>query len=115
MRTDAPNPIPTLTRRHFFQRAGAGSGWLALQSLLARTGLAGTALNPLAARPPHFPARAKAIIWLFMNGGPSHVDTWDYKPELQNRDGQPLPGFDAKTGFFPDAVGPLLKSPFEWQ
>lgn len=42
------------------------------------------------------------------------MDTWDYKPELQKRDGQPLPGFDAKTGFFPDAVGPLMKSPFDW-
>ena len=104
-----------LTRRHFFQRAGAGFGWLALQSMLARTGFGANALNPLAAKPPHFPARAKSIIWLFMNGGPSHVDTWDYKPELQKRDGQPLPGFDAKTGFFPDAVGPLMKSPFEWQ
>ncbi len=103
------------SRRHFFQRAGAGFGWLALQSMLARTGFGANALNPLAAKTPHFPARAKSIIWLFMNGGPSHVDTWDYKPELQKRDGQPLPGFDAKTGFFPDAVGPLMKSPFEWQ
>jgi len=115
MRTDAPTPFPSLTRRHFFQRAGAGFGWLALQTMLARAGLAGNALNPLAAKPPHFPAKAKSVIWLFMNGGPSHVDTWDYKPELQKRDGQPLPGFDAKTGFFPDAVGPLMKSPFEWR
>ena len=104
-----------LTRRHFFQRAGAGFGWLALQSMLARSGFAASALNPLAAKPPHFRAKAKSVIWLFMNGGPSHVDTWDYKPELQKRDGQPLPGFDAKTGFFPEAVGPLMKSPFEWQ
>ncbi len=104
-----------LNRRHFFQRAGAGFGWLALQSMLARTGFGAGALNPLAAKAPHFPAKAKSVIWLFMNGGPSHVDTWDYKPELQKRDGQPLPGFDAKTGFFPEAVGPLMKSPFEWQ
>ena len=98
-----------------FQRAGAGFGWIALQSLLARTGFAATPLNPLAAKLGHFPAKAKSIIWLFMNGGPSHVDTWDYKPELEKRDGQPMPGFDPKTGFFPDAVGGLMKSPFAFK
>ncbi len=101
------------TRRQLLQRAGAGFGLLALQSLLARTATA-SATNPLAAKAPHFAPKAKSVIWLFMNGGVSHVDTWDYKPELQKRDGQPLPGFDAKTGFFPDAVGPLMKSPFDW-
>ena len=103
-----------LTRRQLFQRAGAGFGWTALQTMLAQQGF-GSALNPLASKQAPLPQRAKSIIWLFMNGGPSHVDTWDYKPELQKRDGQPLPGFDAKTGFFPDAVGPLMKSPFDWK
>jgi hypothetical protein len=98
-----------------FQRAGAGFGWIALQSMLTRAGFADGALNPLAPRAGHFPAKAKSIIWLFMNGGPSHVDTWDYKPELEKRDGQPMPGFDPKTGFFPDAVGGLMKSPFKFQ
>lgn len=101
------------TRRRLLRTAGGGFGLLALQSLLARSGMAASA-NPLAAKSPHFPGKAKSVIWLFMNGGPSHVDTWDYKPELQKRDGQPLPGFDAKTGFFPAQVGPLMKSPFEW-
>ena len=95
-----------------FQRAGAGFGWVALQSMLAQAGFGASAGNPLAPKAGHFPAKAKAIIWLFMNGGPSHVDTWDYKPELEKRDGQPMPGFDPKTGFFPDAVGGLMKSPF---
>jgi hypothetical protein len=104
--------IAAMTRRRLLQRAGAGFGWLALNSLLARTSAASG--NPLAPKAPQFPARAKRVIWLFMNGGPSHVDTWDYKPELAKRDGQPLEGFDAKTGFFPNAVGPLMKSPFEW-
>ena len=102
-----------LARRELFRRAGAGFGMLALNELLAGTGLA-SARNPLAAKTPHFPPRAKSIIWLFMNGGPSHVDTWDYKPELQKRDGQPLPDFDPKTGFFQGSVGPLMKSPFDW-
>jgi hypothetical protein len=83
--------------------------------MLMRSAGAAAAVNPLAPQPPHLRPRANAVIWLFMNGGPSHVDTWDYKPELQKRDGQPLPGFDAKTGFFPDAVGPLMKSPFDWR
>jgi hypothetical protein len=50
-----------------------------------------------------------------MNGGPSQVDTWDHKPELEKRDGQTLDGFDNKTGFFVDQVGPLMKSPFTWK
>ncbi|HEY2572537.1 MAG TPA: DUF1501 domain-containing protein, partial [Verrucomicrobiaceae bacterium] len=71
--------------------------------------------NPLAPKRPPLPAKAKSVIWIFTNGGPSQVDTWDYKPELQKRDGQELAGFDAKTGFFPASVGPLMKSPFEWR
>lgn len=106
------NPI---SRRHLFQKAGAGFGWMALQSMLARSGFAAAPLNPLAPKTTPLPGRAKSIIWLFMNGGPSHVDTWDYKPELQKRDGQPLPGFDNNTGFFPGSVGPLMKSPFEFK
>ena len=105
---------PYLTRRDWLQRAGGGFGAVALAALLERTGTAHGAVtgNPLGPKLPHFPARAKSVIWIFANGGPSQVDTWDYKPELVKCDGQPLAGFDAKTGFFPDAVGPLMKSPF---
>ena len=105
------NPHPDfLTRRQWLQRAGGGFGGLALAAMLERANAATS--NPLGPKPSHFPARAKSVIWIFTNGGPSQVDTWDYKPELAKRDGQPLAGFDAKTGFFPDAVGPLMKSPF---
>ncbi len=101
------------------RRAGGGAGLLALASLLQDSSLLlpsarADATNPLAPRAPHFPAKAKSVIWLFMNGGPSQVDTWDYKPDLIKRDGLALDSFDKKTGFFPDAVGPLMKSPFEW-
>src|SRR5262249_31151466 len=68
--------------------------------------------GPLAPKLPHFAPRAKSVIWLFINGGPSHVDTWDWKPELARRDGQPLDGLDPTTGFFAKEVGPLMKSPF---
>ncbi len=102
-----------LSRRQLLQRAGGGFGMLALASLLDRAGAA--SLNPLAPKSPPLRARAKSVIWIFTNGGPSQVDTWDYKPELAKRDGQPLEGFDTKTGFFPASVGPLMKSPFEWR
>jgi hypothetical protein len=99
-------------------KAGGGFGMLALAGLLEQEGLLGSAAsaatsqNPLFARPAHFPAKARSVIWLFMNGGPSQVDTWDYKPDLAGRDGQELEGFDQNTGFFTDQVGPIMKSPF---
>jgi hypothetical protein len=70
---------------------------------------------PLAPRPSHFPAKAKHVIWLFINGGPSHVDTFDHKPALAAHDGEPLPGFDKNTGFFAGAVGGLMPSPFAFR
>jgi hypothetical protein len=116
------------SRRQILAQAGGGAGLLALATLLAEEGLLGgraraadTApggaaadprLNPLAPRQSHFSAKAKNVIWLFMNGGPSQVDTWDYKPELAKRDGQELEGFDKNTGFFTGQVGPVMKSPF---
>jgi hypothetical protein len=102
------------TRRQFLARAGGGCGLLALAALLADEGLASTDVNPMAPKSSHFPARAKSVIWLFMNGGPSQVDTWEYKPELAKRDGQELKGFDPNTGFFRDQVGPVMKSPFRF-
>ncbi len=111
-------PSPAFaTRRNFLRRAGGGCGLLALAALLDRQNLLADDrnLHPLAPRSGHFPAKAQSVIWLFMNGGPSQVDTWDYKPELAQRDGQELKGFDNKTGFFTDQVGPLMKSPFQWK
>ena len=112
-----------LSRRQLLQLAGGGAGYLGLTSLLGDEGLLGSSAeaagpapqNPLAAKASHFPARAKRVIWIFVNGGPSHVDTWDYKPELAKRDGKTLDGFDRFTGFFANAVGGLMKSPFEFQ
>lgn len=115
----APPPVLYRSRREFLQRVGNGFGLLALAGLLEQDGrllsAAPVPSNPLAPRQPHFPAKAKSVIWLFMNGGPSQVDTWDYKPELAQRDGQELKGFDPNTGFFTGQVGPLMKSPFQFQ
>lgn len=112
-------PSPRIgSRRDFLQRSGNGLGMLALSSLLnseSASAAAPQSINPLAPRPPHFPVKAKSVIWLFMNGGPSHVDTWDYKPELEKRDGKELEGFDKNTGFFTGNVGPLMKSPFKFE
>jgi hypothetical protein len=119
----AEKPARYPSRREFLQKVGGGFGLLALAGLLDGQGLLAApaeaaadprALNPLSPQPGHFPARAKSVIWLFMNGGPSHVDTWDYKPELEKMDGKELAGFDKATGFFQDQVGPLMKSPFQW-
>lgn len=77
-------------RREFLLRCGFGFGGLAVSTLLAEEAVA-AAGDPLAARMPHAPARAKAVIFLFMSGGPSHLETFDPKPELQRLHGQPLP------------------------
>lgn len=113
-----PSPLGG-SRRDFLQRSGQGLGMLALSSLLQQSSVAQAAtpqiINPLAPHASHFPVKAKSVIWLFMNGGPSHVDTWDYKPELEKRDGKELEGFDKNTGFFTGNVGPLMKSPFKFE
>ena len=102
------------SRRRFLQDAGLGFGSLALANMLHRDSAANPASDPLALKQPHFPAKVKSIIWLFMTGAPSQVDTWDYKPELQKRDGETLAGADPKTGFFTTS-GKCLKSPFAWK
>jgi hypothetical protein len=113
-----------LSRRSFLERTGSGFGMVALASLLAESGLLESsveasqgvgAVNPLAPKSPNFPVKAKSVIWLFMNGGQSQVDTWDYKPALAKYDGKPIAGFDQKTGFFPNEVGGLMQSPFAFK
>ena len=83
-----------ITRRDLLVRAGMGFGAVAASSLLPAAPV--TPFNPLAPKPPHDSPRAKAVIYLFMHGGVSHVDTWDPKPELTRLAGQPLPPSFAK-------------------
>src|SRR5687768_4140428 len=82
------------SRRAFLRRAGGGFGMVALTSLLEREGLLASisvAANPLAPNPPHFRPRAERVIFLFMSGGPSHVDLFDPKPDLIRLAGEPIP------------------------
>ena len=88
--------INPLNRREFLSRTGNGFGMLALASLLQGEAPASKAdpsrsINPMAAKPGHFPAKAKRCIFLFMTGGPSQIDMFDPKPMLNRLDGQPLP------------------------
>jgi hypothetical protein len=102
---------------------GSGLSGIALASMLEEQGLAAERKAwrpdvrpemPLAARPPHFTPRAKRIVHLFCSGACSHLDTWDYKPELSKRDGQPLPGGDMLVTF-QGANGGLAKSPYAFR
>src|SRR5947209_1108368 len=85
-----------ITRRQALLSASAGFGYLALASMLGRNtaqaAVTGTKPGPLAPRAPHFPAKAKRIIFLFMQGAISQMDTLEYKPQLQKDDGKEGPG-----------------------
>ena len=115
------------SRRDFLFRAGGGISGVALAHLLNEQGLLAAepsaacqakpiGSNPYAVRPPHFKPRAKAVISLFMSGGPSAVDLWDYKPGLTKWAGQPLDekmvgDIHVRQGY----PGPLMPSPFEFK
>ncbi len=117
-------PHPRLSRREVLCRIGGGFGALGLAQVLADAGMLaaappsqtgvwerGVVSHSLAPRRPHFPARAKRIIFLFMNGGPSHVDTFDPKPALSKYQGQNPPATLVKTGR--KQSGALMPSPFK--
>src|SRR3954447_1254099 len=108
-----------LTRRNVLRDVAHGFGAIALQSLLVRDGLAGTVtprVNPLAPKPSHFPAKAKSVIFLFMVGAPSQIDTFDPKPLLKKHEGQKLPeSFGKISSQFTDGNTPILSSPWEFR
>ncbi len=118
------------SRRTFLSQLGAGFGTLALEALARQEAHAAGAvrppaidpIHPFAPRAPHFTPRAKSVIFLFMVGGPSQVDTFDYKPQLQRCAGQPLPASIrqqlAQSKFGNVTFGcedRLLASPYEWR
>ncbi len=96
----SPTGAELLDRRHFLARTGSGLAGIALASLLGEQGLLGRGgdapridpVNPVEPRPPHFAPRAKNVVVLFCSGAISHLDTFDYKPELVRRHGEPMPG-----------------------
>src|SRR6266853_2785280 len=96
-----------MNRRQALKTLGNGFGMLGLADLLHGEAVR----NPLAPRPPQFPAKAKRVIFLFLNGGISQVDTFDPKPALAKYDGQPLPGPKIQTD---RASGSLMASPFQF-
>ena len=97
---------PTLTRRDMLRASANGFGLLALAGQLQ-------ASNPLAVKLPHFAPKAKRVIFLFMHGGPSQVDTFDPKPLLKKHNGQPYPGQKPRVQFA--ATGNLLQSPWDFK
>jgi hypothetical protein len=108
-------PIEQLafTRRELLQRCGMGMGALALGGLFAQADRATAGpTNPLLPRTAHFPAKAKHVIHIFLNGGPSHVDTFDPKPALAKYAGQPLPGGNLATE---RPTGGAMASPFKFR
>ena len=99
-----------LNRRMMLERSAMGMGSLALGSMLQSADA--SEANPLAVRKPHFAAKAKRVIHLFMNGGPSHVDTFDPKPSLEKYAGKALPTDNPKTE---RKTGAAFPSPFKFQ
>jgi hypothetical protein len=103
------------SRRDILRTAANGFGALALQDLLLRQSAAAAANNPLAARPPHFAGKAKSVIFLFMVGGPSQIDTFDPKPLLSRYAGQRLPeSFGTIKSQFTDGSTPILPTPWNF-
>jgi hypothetical protein len=105
--------LPWLDRRQFLGQMGTGLGSIALAALLADQGLLAGQGNPLAPRPPHFPAKARRVLQVFCPGAVSHLDTFEYKPELIRHHGRPMPGGQIVT--FQGGNGNLMRSPWGWR
>ena len=105
---------PIVTRRQMLARCGMGMGLVGLAGLLGEEAPAADSVgnSPLAPRSPHFAPRATRVVHLFMNGGPSHVDTFDYKPALEKYHGQPVPAGNLRTERL---TGGLMKSPLAFK
>src|SRR5438045_117011 len=106
--TAFPSPAALLSRRRFLADAGSGLGAIALAWLLHADGHAAGPSEP-SRRGPHFAPKAQRAVHIFSPGGVSHVDTFDYKPELEKYDGKPLTGKGTLDTFF-GRPGNLLKS-----
>ena len=101
-----------MSRRAALRAAGGGIGYLGFLQMMAEAATADS--NPLLPRKPHFAPRAKKVIFLFMHGGPSSIDTFDFKERLVRDHGKPLP-IKRPLAFADEAPGPLMKSPWEFR
>src|SRR5438105_10845274 len=105
-----------LSRRQMLQQMGTGLGLIGLAALLGEAGLAPAAnaapVNPLAPKLPHFSPRARRIIHIYLNGGPSHLDTFDPKPALAKWADKPIPTGNLTTE---RPLGSVLASPFKFK
>lgn len=111
-------PQSLMSRRELLKGSAVGFGHVALTAMLADSTTAAesdtnNSQNPLASRCPHFKPRARRVIFLFMKGGPSHIDTFDYKPQLKKDDGKPLPFTKPRVQFAP--TNNLLRSPWKFR
>lgn len=112
-----------MNRRSFLEHAGTGLGAIALAGLLRGQRLLAAdpirpqirADNPLAARPPHFAPKAKRVLVIFCSGAVSHLDSFDYKPELARLDGQPMPGAEKNFLTFQGENGNLVRPLYEFK
>ena len=109
--------IPALSRREMLARAGSGFGAVALAGMLSdASGKVASAASPLAAKPAHHRPFAKSVIFLFMEGGPSHIDTFDPKPVVQQLAGKPLPeSFGRVITAMGEFDSPVLASKRKWK
>ena len=104
--------VGSFNRRQMLRTFANGFGMIGLASLLAKENRAAEAVNPLAPKAPHFEPKAKRLIFLFMSGGPSHVDTFDPEPRLVKDNGKPLPFEQPKL--VRTRTGNLLQSLFKF-
>src|SRR5580704_7340633 len=101
-----------LSRREALARCGTGLGLMALAGVMADDARAAPESDPLAPKTPHFAGKAKHVVHLFMNGGPSHVDTFDPKPALDKYHGKPIPAGNLRTE---RKTGAAMRSPYKFK
>jgi len=115
-----PHSTPAMSRRDMLVRGGGGFGAIALASLLGDNPLraapaAGKSINPLAPKPPHLSSKVRNVIFLFMEGGPSHIDTFDPKPRVNELAGKPVPeSFGKVITAMGEFGSPILASKRKW-
>ncbi len=117
MKPSPKNNPPQIARRWFFEQCGVGLGTLALTHLLTESGYASPNIDPMAPKTPPLPAKAKHVIFLFMAGAPSHLELFDYKPQLAKFDGT-LPPPELLKGYRAAFINPnskLLGPKFKFQ